>query len=76
MAPQSTLIYALNREAGKAKLNIRATRVWEATHSKNLLNTKVIFVDEEVRYNHFIQTYITLNVVVHVFYFSKSKNNA
>lgn len=48
MAPQSTLISALNRESGKAKLHVRATRVCEAIHTKKLLNTKVIFVDEKV----------------------------
>ncbi|XP_074327637.1 uncharacterized protein LOC141665553 [Apium graveolens] len=47
MAPQTILISALNRDAGKAKLLVRATRVWEATHTKKLLNTKVVFIDEE-----------------------------
>lgn len=62
MAPQSTFMYALRQEAGKAKLHVRATRVWETIHTKKLVNTKVVFVDDEVRYNPFIQTYITFTL--------------
>lgn len=68
MPPQSALISSLSMAIKNILIHVRATRIWESytidknNFQKKLLNTKVIFVDEEVSYAQLLKTWIISNV--------------
>ena len=64
MAPQSALISSLSLNKKDVLLHVRATRIWESfsvdkkSSQRKMLNTKVVFIDEEVTYKLVFQNLI------------------